>query len=215
MMSPAISEITRRGVVPVVVAESPGIATPLAAALTNAGLPLAEVTLRTPSALEVIATMARVNGFIVGAGTVVSPAQVDAAAAAGAAFVVSPGLSEGVVSRCQDIGLAVLPGVATASEVMRALDLGLQVFKFFPAETSGGVPAVAALGGPFPDVSFVPTGGINAETAKAYLELPNVAAIGGSWFVSRALLGRGDYERITALTRDVLTLVRQTRKARA
>ena len=132
--------------------------------------------------------------------------QVDAATRAGAQFVVSPGLSARVVERCRDLGVSIVPGVATASEVMAALALDLSLLKLFPAEACGGVALVRALGGPFPGVRFIPTGGIDADNAGDYLRLASVAAIGGSWMVAPALLAAGDYDAITRLTAAALKL---------
>jgi 2-dehydro-3-deoxyphosphogluconate aldolase/(4S)-4-hydroxy-2-oxoglutarate aldolase len=179
-------------VVPVVVLDDADRAAGLGRALVDGGLPIAEVTLRTPAALAGIAAMARNPDLLVGAGTVLTPDQATAAAEAGARFVVCPGLSLPVVERCRALGLPVLPGVATATEVLAARDNGLDVVKFFPAETSGGAPAVAALAAVFGDMRFVPTGGITEAKAVDYLRLPAVAAVGGSWMVPRALLADPD-----------------------
>ena len=186
-------------VIPVVVIDEPAIAGPLADALLAGGIRCAEVTLRTPTALDCIRAMSKVPGMVVGAGTVTAADQVDQVVDAGAQFVASPGLSERVVRRCREMSVPIVPGVVTATEVMAALDLGLFELKFFPAESSGGSPAVAALGGPFPHVTFVPSGGIGLGNAKQYLSLPNVAAIGGSWITPPAMQGAGDFAGITRL----------------
>lgn len=184
-------------VVPVVVLGDADRADDLGAALVAGGLPVAEVTFRTPGAARVLATLAARGDLVVGAGTVITPDQVDAAHGAGATFVVSPGLSAAVVRRCQELDLAVLPGVSTATEIIQALDLGLDTVKFFPAEACGGLPTVKALAAAFPQVRFVPTGGITADRAPAYLAHPAVAAIGGSWMVAPDLLAAGEWDEVT------------------
>lgn len=172
-------------VVPVLVVEDAADAGPIAEALVAGGLPLLEVTLRTPAALEVIREMAAVPGAVVGAGTVVSPSQLEAAVAAGSRFIVSPGLTEEVARAAIAMKIPFLPGVASASDMMRGLALGLDRFKFFPAVPAGGLPLLSALAAPFPDVRFCPTGGIREETAADWLSHPAVLAVGGSWLVPR------------------------------
>jgi len=200
MSVPNVSSLMTGRVVPVVVIDDAANAPALGAALLRGGINCAEITLRTPAALDAIRAMAANPAMLVGAGTVVRADQVDAVAQAGAKFVVSPGLSAAVVKRCQDLGLAVVPGVVTATEVMQALDLGLTELKFFPASTSGGSEAVKALGGPFANVSFIPTGGIGAENAHEYLSLANVVAVGGSWLTPKSLQDAGDFDAIAELT---------------
>jgi len=185
-------------VVPVVVLEDPASADDLGAALVAGGLPVAEVTFRTPGAGEVLRRLAQRDDLAVGAGTVRTAEQVDLAHEAGARFVVSPGLSAAVVRRCQALDLPVIPGVSTASEIMAALDLGLETVKFFPAEACGGLPTIKALSAPFPQVRFVPTGGVTAQNAPAYLAHPAVAAVGGSWMVAPGLLAAGEWDEVTA-----------------
>jgi len=165
------------------------------------------VTLRTPAALAVIRGMSRHAGLLVGAGTVLDADQVDAAADAGAAFVVSPGLSRSVVERARERGLLVVPGVATATEAQAALALGLDLVKFFPAETSGGAAAIKALSAPFAALRFLPTGGIGPHNVMEYLDLPAVAAVGGSWMVPRDLVARADVTGLTALVAAAVDLV--------
>lgn len=184
-------------VIPVVVLDDPVRAVELAAALVDGGLPVAEVTFRTPGAAAVLRSMASRSELLVGAGTVITAEQVDRAHEAGAAFVVSPGLSEAVVRRCQALGLPVVPGVSTASEIIRALDLGLDTVKLFPAEACGGLGTVKALSAAFPQVSFVPTGGITESNAAAYLAHPAVAAVGGSWMVAADLLASERWDEIS------------------
>lgn len=166
--------------VPVVVLDAASDADALAGALVAGGLPVAEVTFRTAAAEDSIRGMSARGDIVVGAGTVLTPAQVDRAVAAGAAFVVSPGLSRSVVERCGEHGVFTLPGAATATEIQEALELGLTTVKFFPAGTSGGVPAIKAPSAPFADVSFVPTGGVGPANVAEYLVIPAVAAVGGS-----------------------------------
>ncbi len=170
-------------VIPVLVIDDVAHAAPIAAALVAGGLRMLEVTLRTPVALDVMREMAQVDGAIVGAGTVLNPRDLDAALAAGAQFIVSPGLTDPLGRAAIASGVPFLPGVATAGDIMRGLDMGLDRFKFFPAETSGGLPALKALAGPFGAVRFCPTGGITLATAPAWLAHPAVRCVGGSWLV--------------------------------
>jgi len=173
---------------------------PLARALVAGGVRVLEVTLRTPVALAAIEAIARaVPQAIVGVGTVRSAADARAAKSAGAVFAVSPGYTAAVGAACRELGLPLLPGAATASEVMAAQADGLSFLKFFPATAAGGIPMLKALGGPFPDVMFCPTGGITAETAPQFLALPNVKVCGGSWLTPAGALTRGDWAAITAL----------------
>jgi len=190
-------------VVPVIVIKELGHAVPLAKALVEGGLDILEITLRTGAALEAIkAISAEVPGAIVGAGTVINRQQFETAAAAGARFVVSPGLTEEVVQASHNQRVPILPGVATASDIMRGLGLGLETFKFFPAETSGGAPAIKALGGPFPQVRFCPTGGISTKNLASYLSLPNVIAAGGSWMIPSDLNDADAFARAATLARE-------------
>jgi 2-dehydro-3-deoxyphosphogluconate aldolase/(4S)-4-hydroxy-2-oxoglutarate aldolase len=185
-------------IVPVVVLDDVEAADDLGAALVAGGLPVAEVTFRTPGAAAVLARMAAHPDLLVGAGTVITAAQVDLAHQAGARFVVSPGLSADVVRRCQQLDLTVVPGVSTASEIIAALDLGLETVKLFPAEACGGLPTVKALAAAFPQVRFVPTGGITVDSAPAYLAHPSVRAVGGSWMVAPDLLSAGRWDEVAA-----------------
>ena len=179
-----IDEIMRTApVIPVLVLEGEGDWAALAETLVGAGLPVIEVTLRTPGALDAIRTMARVPGAIVGAGTVLNAAQVGQAIDAGSRFVVSPGLTNPVAVAAVDAKVPYLPGVATAADIMRGLDFGLSRFKFFPAEVSGGIAALKSYSAVFADARFCPTGGIRAETAADWLALPSVLCVGGSWIV--------------------------------
>ena len=188
-------------VIPVLTVADVDHAAPLARALVAGGLRALEVTLRTPAALEVIRRMGEVEGAVVGAGTVLNAHDIESARGAGARFVVSPGLTEQLAASATRGGTPLLPGVATAGEGMRGLELGLNRFKFFPAETSGGAAAVNAFVGPFAHVRFCPTGGIRPETAQSYLSLPNVACVGGTWVAPPDALAAGDWDRIEALAR--------------
>ncbi len=192
-------------VIPVLVVENVADAVPLAQALVAGGLPALEVTMRTPVALEVMREMAQVPGAVVGAGTVLNPAQLDAALAAGAQFIVSPGLTEPLGRAAISAGAAFLPGTATAADIMRGLDLGLDRFKFFPASTSGGLPALKALAAPFGMARFCPTGGINLDNAPDWLAQPFVGCVGGSWVVPKGPL---DPARVEALAREAAALAR-------
>jgi 2-dehydro-3-deoxyphosphogluconate aldolase/(4S)-4-hydroxy-2-oxoglutarate aldolase len=185
-MTPAIEQIMRTApVIPVLVIDDVNHAVPIAEALVRGGLPVLEVTLRTAAALEVIAAMKSVPGAIVGAGTVLNPQDLNAAVQAGAEFVVSPGLTEQLGKAAVASGIPFLPGTANAGDMMRGLDLGLRHFKFFPAETSGGRPALQALMGPFADVRICPTGGITINNAPDWLAIEQVLCVGGSWLVKR------------------------------
>ena len=179
-----IDDIMRRApVIPVLVLDGSLDPAALAETLVSAGLPVIEVTLRTPHALDAIEAMAKVPGAIVGAGTVLNAGQLAVAAEAGARFIVSPGLTAPLADEATSTGIPFLPGVATAGDIMRGLDLGLDRFKFFPAESSGGIPALKALSGPFGNIRFCPTGGITPETASEWLALDAVLCVGGSWLV--------------------------------
>lgn len=195
-------------IVPVLVVDDAAHAQPLAKALVAGGLPALEVTLRTPAALEVIAEMAKVEGGVVGAGTLLTPADVHAAVEAGAKFGVSPGATDRLLDACEEAGLPLLPGAATASEAMRLLERGYTMLKFFPAEASGGAPALKAIGAPIPQVSFCPTGGVSPSNAVDYLSLPNVVCAGGSWVAPKDMVQSGDWAGITALAKDAAALPR-------
>ncbi|PTX56084.1 2-dehydro-3-deoxyphosphogluconate aldolase/(4S)-4-hydroxy-2-oxoglutarate aldolase [Litoreibacter ponti] len=193
-------------IVPVLVVDDVADAQPLAEALVAGGLPALEVTLRTPAALEVIAEMAKVEGGVVGAGTLLTPQDVHNAVDAGAVFGVSPGATDKLLDACLEAGLPLLPGAATASEAMALLERGYSMLKFFPAEASGGAAALKAIGAPIPQVKFCPTGGVSASNAMDYLSLPNVVCAGGSWVAPKAKMQAGDWEGITALARDAAAL---------
>jgi len=203
-----LSALTSTRLVPVVVLDDARDAAPLAGALVAGGLPVAEVTFRTPAAADAIRAMADRGDILLGAGTVLTPAQVDQAVAAGAGYVVSPGLSRAVVERCGEHGLLALPGAVTATEVQAALELGLSTVKFFPAATSGGAAAIAALAGPFGGVRFIPTGGIGPANLHEYLGIDAVAAVGGSWMVPRDRIRDGDFATVRRLTAEAVALLR-------
>ncbi|PJI94711.1 bifunctional 4-hydroxy-2-oxoglutarate aldolase/2-dehydro-3-deoxy-phosphogluconate aldolase [Luteimicrobium subarcticum] len=197
-----LSDLGTAGVVPVLVVDDAATGLRAAAALADGGLPVVEVTFRTAAARDALAAVAAERpDVLVGAGTVITAAQVDAAVDAGARFVVSPGLSVAVVERCRERGVPVLPGVATATDVITALDLGLHAVKLFPASVVGGPSAVKALSAPFPGLRFVPTGGIDASSAGDYLALPSVLAVGGSWMVEKSLLAAGDFDEVARRAR--------------
>ncbi len=195
-------------IIPVIVVKDAAHAAPLARALVAGGLPALEVTLRTPVALEAIRAMADVEGGTVGAGTLLTAADVKAAKAAGARFGVSPGLTETLVKACEDEGLPLLPGAVTASEVMRAMEWGYDCLKFFPAGTSGGAAAIKALGAPIPQVGFCPTGGVSLANAADYLSLKNVLCAGGSWVAPQAKMEAGDWSGLEDLAREAAALPR-------
>ena len=193
-------------VVPVLVIDDLAHAAPLARALVAGGLPALEVTLRTPCALDAIRAMAEVPGGIVGAGTLLTPADVKAAKAAGAKFGVSPGSTQRLLDACAEYELPLLPGAVTASEVMALLELGYSVQKFFPAEQSGGAAFLKSIGSPIPQVSFCPTGGISLKNARDYLGLKNILCVGGSWVAPKEAMLRGDWAAITTLAAEAAAL---------
>ena len=194
-------------VIPVIVLHELRHAVPLAQALVAGGIRILEITLRTPQALDCMrAIAAEVPEAVVGAGTLRSSADVDAALHAGARFGVSPGLTPALARSCRELGLPLLPGVATASDIMAAQEQGLQALKFFPAMQAGGPALLKAWHGPFPEVMFCPTGGVHAGNAGELLALPNVACVGGSWLVPGQALEQGDWPGITALARQATAL---------
>ena len=194
-------------VIPVLTVEGADDAVPLAAALVAGGLPLLEVTLRTEGALKAITAMAKqVPGAIVGAGTIRTADQAKAAVDAGATFLVSPGATPQVIAAVQKLGVPFLPGCATASEAMRLAEEGFRFLKFFPAEAAGGLNYLKSLAAPLADLRFCPTGGIDAEKAKAYLALPNVVCVGGSWITPATALKAGDWATVTRLSLEASKL---------
>jgi 2-dehydro-3-deoxyphosphogluconate aldolase / (4S)-4-hydroxy-2-oxoglutarate aldolase len=196
--------IARYRILPVVVLEDARSAAGLGAALVSGGLPLAEVTFRTEAAEAAIKEMSAEPRLLVGAGTVIEPGQVDRAVAAGARFIVSPGFSSLVVHRAQQLGVPVFPGVATPTEIMAALDAGLDTVKFFPAESLGGLGTIKALAGPFPGLRFIPTGGITEASMAGYLSHPAVIAVGGSWMVAPKLIRQGQFDEVSRLAAQAL-----------
>ena len=193
-------------IIPVIVLHDAADAQPLAEALIAGGLPIAEVTFRTDAAAESIAIMSDVEGLTVGAGTVMTKAQVELAVEAGASFLVSPGLRADVVQEAQLVGKPILPGAVTPTEIMEAMSLGVTTVKFFPANTYGGPVAIKALAAPFTTLQFVPTGGVSPANLADYLSLPCVPAVGGSWMVPPELIAAGDFDAITARCREAVAL---------
>jgi len=193
-------------VIPVLMVDRATDAAPLAQALIAGGLPALEVTLRTEAALDAIREMAAVSGSRVGAGTLLTPEDVLAAKEAGAQFGVSPGATDRLLDADEDADLPLLPGAATATEVMRLLARGYRVQKFFPAEIAGGAPALRAIGAPLPQVRFCPTGGISLQNARHYLALGNTLCVGGSWVAPMGLITTGDWDAIEALAHEASTL---------
>lgn len=203
-----LSRIQKMGIVPVIKLDDPKDALPLAKALVEGGLPCAEVTFRTAAAEEAIRIMRQAYpGMLIGAGTVLTAEQVDKAIAAGAAFIVSPGLNPRVVRYCIDRNIPITPGCSSPSDIEAAIELGLDVVKFFPAEAAGGLAMIKAMSTPYVDMKFMPTGGINAKNLISYLDFDRIIACGGSWMVSDELIKAGDFDSITALTREAVALM--------
>lgn len=204
-MNEYIRKITNYGIVPVIKIYNGETAIPLSEALIDAGLPIAEVTFRTAQAEESIKRISRAYPeMLVGAGTVLSVEQVDKAVNAGAKFIVTPGFNRTVVSYCVSKGITVIPGTSTPSDMEAALEMGLEVVKFFPAEQSGGVEYLKAVSGPYTTLKFIPTGGINAKNLNNYLSQKNVAACGGSWMVKSELIDEGNFDEIKKLTKEAI-----------
>ena len=199
-------EILRQGpVVPVIVIRKVEQAVPLAKALVAGGIRVLEITLRTPVALEAIRAIAReVPGAVVGAGTVTLGEELEAVAAAGGVFAISPGLTPELLDKANGGPIPLVPGIATISELMTGLARGYDHFKFFPAGPAGGVKMLQAFAGPFPQITFCPTGGVNAANYREYLALDNVACVGGSWVAPQGAMDRGDWAQITALAREAV-----------
>lgn len=196
-----------RRIIPVVAIHDAGNADPLAEALINGGLPSAEITFRTDAAEDSIRAMARRGDIIVGAGTVLSVEQAKKALDAGACFIVAPGLNPKVVRFCLDRNVPVIPGVATPTDIEAAMDMGLTVLKFFPAEAFGGLKTLKAMSAPYRAVTFVPTGGLNAHNVKDYLNFSKVVAVGGSWIVKSDAIADGKFHEITRLTQEAVDIV--------
>ena len=209
-----VEQVAACGVVPVVVLDDVAQAVPTAKALLKGGINAMEITFRTAAAKGSIAKVAQeVPEMIVGAGTVVNVQQVHDAVEAGAKFVVSPGSDPEVIAEAQKLGIGVVPGVVTPSEVMMGLKLGLKVFKFFPAESYGGLKTIKALCGPFPQIKFLPTGGINQANAAEYFKNPKIVAVGGSWMVGKDLVAAGDFDAIAEKSAAATALFREIRNA--
>jgi 2-dehydro-3-deoxyphosphogluconate aldolase/(4S)-4-hydroxy-2-oxoglutarate aldolase len=206
-MADATSILHVSRVIPVVTIDDPRNAVPVARALADGGVRIIELTLRTESALTSLKRIAdEVPDILVGAGTVLTPAQADAAVAAGAQFLVSPGVTHALMDHVSTIGVPFLPGVATIGEVMGVLERGLTAVKFFPAGPAGGPDYLAAIGAPIPQVQFCPTGGVGLSSAPGYLALPNVSCVGGSWLTPRGAIQNGDWQQITELAREAAGL---------
>ena len=193
-------------VIPVIILDDIAAARPLAEALVAGGLPILEVTLRTPNALKVMEEMGKVKGAIVGAGTLRAAAQMRQAVDAGCRFMVSPGAPPRLLDAAEDIAIPLLPGIGTPTEAMTAAERGYTFLKFFPAEALGGAPVLKAFASPLPDITFCPTGGIDLAKAKVYLALPNVICVGGSWILPQDAIASGDFGRIEKLAREAAGL---------
>ena len=212
-MQEILETLGHLGVVPVVKIERADEAVPLGKALIAGGLPCAEITFRTSAAEEAIRRIAsELPEVVIGAGTVLSVEQAEKAVAAGARYIVSPGFDPKVVDWCLTHDVAVTPGVATPTEINMALDKGLKILKFFPAEALGGLKTLKALAAPYGDVKFIPTGGINSKNLADYLSLPAVHACGGSWLVTSKLISAGEFAEITRLAEEARGIVRQVRE---
>ena len=211
-MNEVLKQINEIGIIPVVVLEDAKDAKPLAEALCAGGLPCAEVTFRTEAAEESIRIMAsEFPEMLVGAGTVLTTDQVDRAVAAGAKFIVSPGLNPRIVKYCVEKGILITPGCSNASDIELALENGLDVVKFFPAEPAGGLNMIKALAAPYVNVKFMPTGGINAKNVRDYLAYNHIIACGGSWMVKADLIKNGEYDKITAMCKEAVEIVKESR----
>ncbi len=212
-MEALLQKISQIGIVPVVKIDNAKDALPLAGALKNGGLCCAEITFRTDAAEESIRQISKAYpDFLVGAGTVLTTAQADAAMDAGASFLVSPGLNPAVVRHCLEKGYPILPGVSTPTEVEAALSLGLTNLKFFPAEAAGGVKYIKAISAPYSMVQFMPTGGVSIDNVASYLQLKNVIACGGSWMVPGDKITAGAFSEIEAMTKEAVALLKEIRK---
>lgn len=211
-MSTIFEKFSKIGIIPVVVLEDAKDAEPLGKALMEGGLPCAEVTFRTTAAEEAIKIMTeKFPDMLVGAGTVLTTEQADSAIAAGAKFIVSPGLNPDVVAHCVKKGIPVTPGTCTPTDVEKALTFGLDVVKFFPAEPAGGLDFIKAIAAPYVGVKFMPTGGINANNVRDYLKYDRIIACGGSWMVKGDLIKAGDFEKIKELTAEAAGIVKEIR----
>ena len=211
-MNPVLEQIKKMGIIPVVVIDDVKDAEPLAKALCEGGLPCAEVTFRTAAAEESIRIMAeKFPEMLIGAGTVLTTDQVDRAVAAGAKFIVSPGTNPKVVKYCVEKNIPITPGTCTPSEVEQALEHGLEVVKFFPAEQAGGLKMIKAMAAPYVGVKFMPTGGISPENVREYLAYDRIIACGGSWMVKGDLIKAGNFDKIVELTKEAAAIVKEIR----
>ena len=210
-MSDVLASLEKLRLVPVIEIDREQDAVPLARALVEGGLPVAEVTFRTAAAEGSLRAMGAVKEILAGAGTITTVEEAKRALGAGAKFIVSPGLAPAVVKFAQENKIPIFPGVATPTEIMAALDLGAKVLKFFPAEALGGVKTLKAFSGPFGAARFIPTGGISTANLKDYLSMPKVVAVGGSWMVKPELLRAGNFAEVTKLAREAVELARAAR----
>lgn len=212
-MNEIFEKIHQIGILPVIALDDAAQAVPLAKALAAGGIPAAEVTFRTAAGEEAIRRIAQeVPEVLVGAGTVLTCEQADRAASAGAKFIVSPGTNPKVVQHCQEKGVQPVPGVVTPTEIETALELGLGVLKFFPAEPSGGLGMIKALAAPYTQIRFIPTGGISAASVGEYLKHPKILACGGSWMVKKDLVNAGKFDEIQALAAQAAAIVKSVRE---
>ena len=207
-MNEQFNRVLARRIIPVVAIHNAKDADPLADALIAGGLPSAEITFRTEAAEAAIKAMARRGDISVGAGTVLTVEKAQKAIDAGARFVVAPGLNPKVVRFCLDNNIPVTPGVATPTDIETAMNLGLKILKFFPAEAFGGLKTLKAMSAPYQAVKFIPTGGLNAQNVVDYLKFPKVAAVGGSWIVKSDAIAGGEFDKITQLTREAVEIVK-------
>ena len=211
-MNDVLKQIGAYGVVPVVKIDDAKDAVPLAKALVDGGLPVAEVTFRTDAAEEAISAMAKAYpNMLLGAGTVLTTEQVDRAVAAGAEFIVSPGLNPRIVKYCVEKGICITPGTANASDMEQGIENGLEVVKFFPAEPAGGLKMIKALAAPYVSLKFMPTGGITPSNVRDYLAYDRIIACGGSWMCTSDLIKAGDFEKIKELTAEAAAIVKEMR----
>ena len=207
-----VTELRRLGVIPLIVIDDPGQADGLAQALVEGGLPCAEIAFRTPDAVEALGRIADEHpGVLVGAGTVLSVEQAAQASFYGARFIVSPGMNRRVVEFCLGQSIPVFPGACTPTEIESAIEMGLDVLKFFPAEPMGGLPFLKAIAAPYGSVGFIPTGGINAGNLAGYLRFDRVVACGGSWMAPQAWIAAGEFERIREATAEAVRIVRKAK----
>jgi 2-dehydro-3-deoxyphosphogluconate aldolase/(4S)-4-hydroxy-2-oxoglutarate aldolase len=213
MQSTIFDQFYNIGVIPVLEIDSVERAVPLVEALHAGGLPVAEITLRTDAALDAIRSIAREGReVIVGAGTVINREQAEAACEAGARFLVSPGLVEDVVIWAEENKIPLLAGAVTPTEMIHAINMGLNILKFFPAEAVGGLNAIKAMSDPFPQLSFIPTGGIRLENLSEYLQMKKIYAVGGSWMAKRQMIAAGKFDEIRHMAKEASDLVKQVRR---